>query len=307
VVFCSRQSTALPSHRLNLFMSEANPLHSSAALYVVATPLGNLRDITLRALDVLRVVDIVAAEDTRHSQRLLAAHGLSPRMLPVHEHNEQEGATRIIALLEAGQHVALITDAGTPAVSDPGARLVARVQAAGHPVVPIPGPCAAIAAMSVSGLASGQFRFVGFLPSKSTARRAAIDALRGDEAVLVFYEAPHRVNECLEDLVAVLEPEREIVFCRELTKLFEQVARMPLGEALAWLAADPNRSRGEFVLLLAPMAAGEGVPAEARRVLNLLMQEGLPVKSAAKLAASITGIARNALYDLALEIRDANA
>lgn len=286
-------------------MSDVNPLHPSAALYVVATPLGNLRDITLRALDVLRAVDIVAAEDTRHSQRLLAAHDISPRMLPVHEHNEQEGATRILSLLEAGQHVALITDAGTPAVSDPGARLVARVQAAGYPVVPIPGPCAAVAAMSVSGLATGQFRFVGFLPSKSTARRAEIEALRGEEAVLVFYEAPHRVRECIEDLASLLEAEREIVFCRELTKLFEQIARMPLGEALAWLDADPNRSRGEFVLLLAPVPKGEGVSAEAKRVLVLLLQEGIPVKSAAKLAAAITGDPKNALYELALEVRDA--
>jgi 16S rRNA (cytidine1402-2'-O)-methyltransferase len=289
------------------FMSDTHPLHASAALYVVATPLGNLRDITLRALDVLRAVDVVAAEDTRHSQRLLAAHGISPKMLPVHEHNEQEGATRILAMLAAGQHVALITDAGTPAVSDPGARLVARVQAEGYPVVPVPGPCAAVAALSVSGLASGQFRFIGFLPAKPAARRAELEILRGDEAVLVFYEAPHRVRECVEDLVAVLEPEREIVFCRELTKLFEQVARMPLAEALVWLAADPNRLRGEFVLLLAPVPKGEGLPADARRVLALLLQEGVPVKSAAKLAAAITGASKNALYDLALEMRDAGA
>jgi 16S rRNA (cytidine1402-2'-O)-methyltransferase len=192
-------------------------------------------------------------------------------------------------------------------VSDPGARLVARVQAEGYPVVPVPGPCAAVAALSVSGLASGQFRFIGFLPAKPAARRAELEILRGDEAVLVFYEAPHRVRECVEDLVAVLEPEREIVFCRELTKLFEQVARMPLAEALAWLAADPNRLRGEFVLLLAPVPKGEGLPADARRVLTLLLQEGVPVKSAAKLAAAITGASKNALYDLALEMRDAGA
>jgi len=284
-------------------MSDLNPLHASAALYVVATPLGNLHDITLRALEILRVVDVVAAEDTRHSQRLLAAHGLSPRMLPVHEHNEQEGATRIIALLEAGQHVALITDAGTPAVSDPGARLVARVQAAGFPVVPVPGPCAAVAALSVSGLGVGQFRFVGFLPTKPTARRAALEALRSDEATQIFYEAPHRVLECVEDMAATLEPEREIVFCRELTKLFEQIERMPLAQALDWLKADANRQRGEFVLLLAPAPVAEGVPAQARHVLELLLAEGLPVKSAAKLAAQISGTARNPLYDLALELK----
>lgn len=270
---------------------------------MVATPLGNLHDITLRALEILRVVDVVAAEDTRHSQRLLSAHGLSPRMLPVHEHNEQEGATRIIALLEAGQHVALITDAGTPAVSDPGARLVARVQAAGFPVVPVPGPCAAVAALSVSGLGVGQFRFVGFLPTKPTARRAALEALRSDEATQIFYEAPHRVLECVEDMAATLEPEREIVFCRELTKLFEQIERMPLAQALDWLKADANRQRGEFVLLLAPAPVAEGVSAQARHVLELLLAEGLPVKSAAKLAAQISGTARNPLYDLALELK----
>lgn len=285
-------------------MSEVNPLHSSAALYVVATPLGNLHDITLRALDVLRAVDVVAAEDTRHSQRLLSAHGISPRLLPVHEHNEQEGATRILALLEAGQHVALITDAGTPAVSDPGARLVARVQAAGFPVVPLPGPCAAIAAFSVSGL-GGQFRFVGFLPTKSAARRAQIESLRAESASLIFYEAPHRVLECVEDLAAVLEPEREIVFCRELTKLFEQVARMPLTEALDWLKADENRQRGEFVILLAPAPqAGDSIPVQAQRMLELLLAEGLPVKSAARLTSEISGVARNALYDLALAMRN---
>ncbi|MBK9218662.1 MAG: 16S rRNA (cytidine(1402)-2'-O)-methyltransferase [Uliginosibacterium sp.] len=291
------------------FMSDTHPLHASAALYVVATPLGNLRDITLRALDVLRAVDVVAAEDTRHSQRLLAAHGISPKMLPVHEHNEQEGATRILAMLAAGQHVALITDAGTPAVSDPGARLVARVQAEGYPVVPVPGPCAAaVAALSVSALrARASSASLAFCPPSLLRAVPRSEILRGDEAVLVFYEAPHRVRECVEDLVAVLEPEREIVFCRELTKLFEQVARMPLAEALAWLAADPNRLRGEFVLLLAPVPKGEGLPADARRVLTLLLQEGVPVKSAAKLAAAITGASKNALYDLALEMRDAGA
>lgn len=273
-------------------------------MYVVATPLGNLRDITLRALDVLKAVDVVAAEDTRHSQRLLSAYGISPRMLSLHEHNEQEGATRIISMLEAGQHVALITDAGTPAVSDPGARLVERVQAAGLPVVPVPGPCAAVTALSVSGLTMGQFHFVGFLPGKSSARQAAIEGLRGEEATLVFYEAPHRIRECIEDIVAVLEPEREIVFCRELTKLFEQIARMPLGAALSWLAEDANRSRGEFVLLVGAAPASEGVSVEACRVLGLLLHEGLPVKTASKLAAGITGASRNSLYDLALSMRE---
>ncbi|PLK47087.1 16S rRNA (cytidine(1402)-2'-O)-methyltransferase [Uliginosibacterium sp. TH139] len=285
-----------------ILLNEENPLHASPALYVVATPLGNRLDISLRALAVLRVVGTIAAEDTRHSLRLLDAHGISSKMLALHEHNEQEGATRIIALLEAGQHVALITDAGTPAVSDPGARLVARVQEAGFPVVPVPGACAAIAALSASGLAAAHFHFHGFLPPKPTARRTTLEGLRGIDAALVFYEAPHRVLETVEDLAAVLEPERELVFARELTKLFEQIARMPLGAALEWLRADPNRQRGEFVLLVGPAPQREGLPPEAERVLKLLLAE-LPLKTAAKLAAEITGAAKNALYELGLRLK----
>lgn len=283
-------------------LSDENPLHVSPALYVVATPLGNRADITLRALSVLRAVDLVAAEDTRHSQRLFDAHGISAKMFALHEHNEQEGATRIIGQLEAGRHVALITDAGTPAVSDPGARLVARVQEAGLSVVPVPGPCAAIAALSASGLTAPHFHFHGFLPVKQAGRRSALEALRGVNATLVFYEAPHRVLETVDDLVAVLEPAREIVVARELTKLFEQVARMPLADAPAWLRGDANRQRGEFVLLVGPAPAVEGIPPEAERVLKLLLEE-LPLKSAAKLAAAITGLSKNALYDHALQLR----
>ncbi|NSL56512.1 16S rRNA (cytidine(1402)-2'-O)-methyltransferase [Uliginosibacterium aquaticum] len=285
-----------------ILLNEENPLHASPALYVVATPLGNRLDISLRALAVLRVVGTIAAEDTRHSLRLLDAHGINAKMLALHEHNEQEGATRIIALLEAGQHVALITDAGTPAVSDPGARLVARVQEAGFPVVPVPGACAAIAALSASGLAAAHFHFHGFLPPKPTARRTTLEGLRGIDAALVFYEAPHRVLETVEDLAAVLEPERELVFARELTKLFEQIARMPLGAALEWLRADPNRQRGEFVLLVGPAPQSEGLPPEAERVLKLLLAE-LPLKTAARLAAEITGAAKNALYELGLRLK----
>lgn len=285
-----------------ILLNEENPLHASPALYVVATPLGNRLDISLRALAVLKAVGTIAAEDTRHSLRLLDAHGISAKMLPLHEHNEQEGATRIIALLEAGQHVALITDAGTPAVSDPGARLVARVQEAGYPVVPVPGACAAIAALSASGLTAAHFHFHGFLPPKPTARKAVLENLRGIDAALVFYEAPHRVLETVEDLIVVFEPEREIVFARELTKLFEQIARMPLSEAQAWITADPNRQRGEFVILIGPAPQAEGIPPEAQRVLKLLLAE-LPLKTAAKLAAEITGVAKNTLYDLALSLK----
>jgi 16S rRNA (cytidine1402-2'-O)-methyltransferase len=281
-------------------------LHRSPALYVVATPLGNRQDMTLRALAVLRAVDLVACEDKRHSQRLFDSHGLTPHTYALHEHNEQEGATRVIERLTQGQHVAFVSDAGTPAVSDPGARLVARVQEAGFPVIPVPGPCAAIAALSASGLTAARFQFVGFLPPKSAARRASIEALRGLDAALVFYEAPHRVLECVEDLVAVLEPEREIVVCRELTKMFEQIVRMPLGEALDWIKADSNRERGEFVLLVGPPLASEGIPPDAQRVLKLLLAE-MPLKTAAKLTAEITGINKNALYELALTLKDKEA
>jgi 16S rRNA (cytidine1402-2'-O)-methyltransferase len=282
-----------------LSLPEENPLHASPALYVVATPLGNRHDIGLRALAVLRAVDLVACEDTRHSQRLFDSFGLSPRTFALHEHNEQEGATRIIERLQQGQHVAFVSDAGTPAVSDPGARLVARVQEAGFAVIPVPGACAAIAALSASGLAAAHFHFYGFLPPKAAARKSALENLRGLDAVLVFYEAPHRVRECVEDLAAVLEPEREVVICREITKLFEQIARMPLSAALDWLDADDNRLRGEFVLLVGPAPREEALPAEARRVMSLLHAE-LPIKTAAKLAAAITGASKNELYAFAL-------
>lgn len=272
-------------------------------MYVVATPLGNLQDMSLRALALLKAVDAVAAEDTRHSQKLLDAFGITTRLVALHEHNEQAAAGQVIRMLEEGRHVALITDAGTPAVSDPGARAVARIQEAGFPVVPVPGACAAIAALSASGLADGHFHFHGFLPTKSAARKAQLDALRSVPGTLVFYEAPHRIAECLDDIAATLEPGRQIVVARELTKMFEQIVRMPLAEAPAWLAADPNRSRGEFVLLVSAAPPAEGLPPEAERVLGLLLAE-LPVKQAAKLAAAITGAPKNALYERALQLRE---
>jgi 16S rRNA (cytidine1402-2'-O)-methyltransferase len=278
------------------------PLSSTPSLYVVATPLGNLHDMTLRALAVLGAVDVVAAEDTRHSQRLLDAYGLKVRMMAVHQHNEQAAAGLLIDHLAAGRQVALITDAGTPAVSDPGARLVARVREAGYPVVPLPGPCAAVAALSVSGFAEGGFSFVGFLPAKSGPRRAALSALRDEPAAMVFYEAPHRILECVADMAAVFGGEREVLIAREMTKLHEQIERMPLADTAAWFAADANRVRGEFVLVLAGAPKSAGLDAEALRVLELLLAE-LPVKTAASLAAEITGAPRKALYAQALAHR----
>ena len=274
------------------------------ALYVVATPIGNLGDITLRALETLRGVDLVACEDTRHARHLLDHHGIKVPTLALHQHNENEAAEKLIRLLGEGKCLALVSDAGTPGVSDPGARTVAAVRAAGFKVIPLPGPNAAIAAMSAAGLADVRFLFVGFLPAKVGARRTAIAELAGVDAALVFYEAPHRVMETVAELVELLQPQREIVIARELTKMFEQIERMPLAAAPAWLAADANHQRGEFVLVVSAPPPREGMDAETERVLAALLNE-LPVKQAAKLAAEITGQPKNALYARALELKDA--
>jgi 16S rRNA (cytidine1402-2'-O)-methyltransferase len=276
----------------------------SLALYVVPTPLGNLGDMTQRAIEVLRQVPWVAAEDTRHSAPLLKHFGSSARLLAAHEHNEEAAAQQVIERLSGGESVALVSDAGTPAFSDPGARLVARVRAAGFRVVPLPGPCAAVTALSASGLAEPHFLFYGFLPAKAKQRE---DALRGLSALpfaLIFYEAPHRILETVESLTFVLGPHRTLIMARELTKLFETIHSGSLGEAYEWLTADANRQRGEFVLLVSAAKSTED-DGEGERVLRLLLDEGLPVKQAAKLAHSITGAGKNAMYDLALSLKHA--
>jgi 16S rRNA (cytidine1402-2'-O)-methyltransferase len=274
-------------------------------LYVVATPIGNLGDISARALAVLAQADLVAAEDTRTTGHLLAHHGIVAKMLALHEHNEMQRAPDLVAQMLAGKTIALVSDAGTPGISDPGALLVARARQAGVAVCPIPGANAAIAALSAAGLSAPHFLFYGFLPVKAAARRSALAALRGLPHALVFYEAPHRVAECVADLAETLGGEREIVIARELTKLFETIHSCSLGEAEIWLAADSNRQRGEFVLIVsgAPDQKQEGLPAEAERVLRLLLAE-LPLKQAAALAAAITGARKNELYDRALALRD---
>lgn len=272
------------------------------ALYVVPTPLGNLADLTRRAEEVLRGVKWIAAEDTRHSAPLLKHLGASARTLPAHQHNEHEAAARIVEKLQAGESVALVSDAGTPGISDPGARIVAAVRAAGGKVVPLPGPCAAVTAMSAAGLNEEHFLFYGFLPAKAGQRRQALEELRALPAALIFYEAPHRVLETVADLAAVLG-ERTLVVARELTKLFETVSSLPLGEAVEWFKADANRQRGEFVLIVSG-AMPEADDGEGERVLKLLLADGLPVKQAAKLAAAITGSAKNALYDRALQLKN---
>ena len=275
----------------------------SAVLYVVATPLGNLGDLTARAAAVLRAVPWVAAEDTRHSAPLLRHLGSAARLLPAHEHNEEAAAQQVIGKLAAGESVALVSDAGTPAVSDPGARLVARVREAGYPIVPLPGPCAAVTALSASGIAAPHWLFQGFLPTKAKQREEALRELAALPVALVFYEAPHRILETVAALATTLGAARRIVIARELTKLFETIHACPLGEAKAWLEADGNRQRGEFVLIVEAPAAAEGDSAEAERVLRLLLDDGLPVKQAAKLAHAITGAAKNDLYARALTLR----
>ncbi|MBZ0144457.1 MAG: 16S rRNA (cytidine(1402)-2'-O)-methyltransferase [Rhodocyclaceae bacterium] len=274
----------------------------TAALYVVATPLGNLGDIGARALEVLRGVDAVACEDTRQSRRLLDHFGIRAETFSLHEHNEAAASARLLRMLREGRTLALVSDAGTPAVSDPGARAVAAVRAAGFEVIPVPGPNAAIAALSASGLTDPHFLFYGFLPAKAAARRKAIAALKALPCALVFYEAPHRIEETVADLALELEPQRTLVIARELTKLFESIVCLPLTEASAWLAADENHRRGEFVLAVSAPPPAEGLPAEAERVLDLLLGE-LPLKQAVKLAAEISGASKNALYDLALARR----
>ena len=277
---------------------------SAGKLYVVATPIGNLADISARALAVLAHADLVAAEDTRTTGHLLAHHGIAAKLVALHEHNEMRRAAELVARIKAGDSVALVSDAGTPAISDPGALLVAEARAAGIAVCPIPGANAAIAALSASGLAAPHFLFYGFLPARPAARRAALDELRQLPHPMVFYEAPHRVTECVAALASILGGEREIVIARELTKVFETIHRCRLVEAGTWLAADANRQRGEFVLIVSGAQAEpeEGLPAEAERVLRLLLAE-LPLKQSAALAAAITGARKNELYARALALR----
>lgn len=278
---------------------------SKGTLYVVGTPIGNLRDITLRALEILSAVDCIAAEHIQHAQKLLAGHALHTthaRIMPLHQHNESSAVEKIIELLESGKSIALISDAGTPAISDPGALLVQQVLARNLPVVPIPGANAALCALSASGLIAPHFFFYGFLPAKSGERQRKLAGLKTLYAcTLVFYEAPHRVLECVMDMVAVLGTSREITFARELTKLFETIYTCTLGEALDWLQADANRLRGEFVLLLAPAAepGQEDISPQAVHALAILQRE-LPLKQAVQLAAEMTGESRKKLYARAL-------
>lgn len=273
------------------------------ALYVVATPIGNLRDITLRALDILGGVDVIAAEDTRNTSNLLKHYNLSvDKFLILHKHNERKALSKIVDLLSQNKSVALVTDAGTPAISDPGALLVQAVRDAGLRVIPIPGANAAIAALSASGLIDSHFLFYGFLPNKSSGRRSELHKLVTHPYTLIFYEAPHRIIECVSDLLDIFGGERIVVIAREITKLFENIHSCRLNEAVEWLESNPNNQKGEFVILLPGQETDQqDLDSEAVRVLTLLLKD-LPLKSAVQLTTKITGAGRNKIYQQALKL-----
>jgi 16S rRNA (cytidine1402-2'-O)-methyltransferase len=297
------ETQSSPIAQLPVIGEAAHQSYPTATLYIVATPIGNVTDISLRALQVLALVDAVACEDTRNTGNLLTRFGLNKPLIAAHQHNEREVAEKLITRLLGGERIALVSDAGTPGVSDPGARIVDAVRAAGLRVLPLPGASAAITALSASGLVCDRFYFVGFLPAKAKQREGALQQLAAVAATLVFYEAPHRILDCVEALSGVFEPARQVVFARELTKLFEEIHRCPLGEALAWVKADAHREKGEYVVLVEGAAAGSDADeAEAERILNILLAE-CSVKQAASLAAQITGGKKNALYQRALEIK----
>jgi 16S rRNA (cytidine1402-2'-O)-methyltransferase len=278
--------------------------YPAGALYVVATPIGNLADLSLRAIHVLSLVDAVACEDTRHTAPLLRHLGLDKPLLAVHEHNERDAAQGVLARLARGERVAYVSDAGTPAVSDPGAALVAAVQQAGHPTVPIPGASSAVTALSVAGDAQpGGFAFVGFLPTRGGERAQALKTIVVATAAQVLFEAPHRI-ESLSQALAEICPARRVTLCRELTKQFETVATMPAAQLPAWLAVDANRLRGEFVLVLHGLAAPADIAdATSHDPMLQTLMSALPLKQAVGLAAELTGAPRNALYARALALK----
>ena len=254
-------------------------------------------------MEVLALADVVAAEDTRNTAHLLSHHAIRAKQLvAVHQHNERGAAEKMVAQIRGGASIAFVSDAGTPAVSDPGAFLVQAVLAAGLRVIPIPGASAAVAALSASGLNAAHFLFYGFLPNKSAARRTTLQTLQDHPYTLVFYEAPHRIVECVNDLCAVYGNERQIILAREITKLFETIHSCRLSEAAAWLQSDSNQQRGEFVVLVSAAIPQEGISNETQRTLTVLLQE-LPLKQAVQLAVQITGAGRKALYQLALQLK----
>ncbi|WP_105101672.1 16S rRNA (cytidine(1402)-2'-O)-methyltransferase [Microbulbifer pacificus] len=272
-----------------------------AVLYIVATPIGNLADMVPRAVEVLQSADLVAAEDTRHSQRLFSHFSIETALVAYHDHSDDQRTSMILERLAQGQVVALISDAGTPLISDPGYRLVREARERGFPVVPIPGPCAFVAALSAAGLPSDRFTFEGFLPAKPLAREKSLQALAGETRTMVFYEAPHRVLDTLEAMRQRFGDAREAVIARELTKAFETIRLLPLAELVEWVRADSNQQRGEIVLLVrgADEARISELDAASERVMKLLLAE-LPPKRAAAVAAEITGVSKKLLYNWSL-------
>lgn len=270
-------------------------------LYVVATPIGNLGDLSPRALGVLSAVDAICAEDTRTTAQLLAHFGVSKPLKALHDHNETRIAAEVIAELQSGRSLALVSDAGTPLVSDPGYALVDAARRAGLTVQAVPGPCAVTAALSIAGLPTDEFLFAGFLPARPSARRARLQQLATETRTWVIYEAPHRIAECAQDLAELLGAGRQVFLARELSKRFEQSVRLPAGELPGWIAADANRLRGEFVLAVEGVPAGaEATTLDARTLLKALLTE-LPPAKAARLAATLTGEKRQMLYQLAVQ------
>ncbi|HSX50846.1 MAG TPA: 16S rRNA (cytidine(1402)-2'-O)-methyltransferase [Cellvibrio sp.] len=271
-------------------------------LYVVATPIGNLGDMVPRAVETLQTVAVIAAEDTRHSSRLLSHFDIKTPCIAYHDHSDETRVDQLVARMVAGDSVALISDAGTPLVSDPGYRLVRNARQAGVQVVPIPGACAMIAALSAAGLPSDRFAFEGFLPAKQVARCAQLQSLAADPRTLIFYEAPHRILETLQDMAQVFGAEREVVMARELTKTFETIKGDKVGDLAAWVEGDSNQQRGEIVLLVhgAPKPENEAMTPEQIHVMQVLLDE-LPVKQAAAIGAKLTGLKKNFLYDWALQ------
>lgn len=274
------------------------------ALYVVATPIGNLDDISLRALDVLAHVDVVAAEHTQNSRNFLSKHGIKTQLIHVHQHNERSSTDTILSLLNDGRSVALITDAGTPCVSDPGALVVHQVRAQGFTVIPIPGANAAICALSASGYTDPHFLFYGFLPARSSLRKSELTALKSLPYTLIFHEAPHRIIECITDMLSIFGSDRIVTIARELTKLFETIKTAPLEEISIWLQSDSNQQKGEFVLLVegAELQEKTLLSEQTQHTLKCLLAE-LPLRQAVKLTAEITAENKNTLYQFALEIK----
>lgn len=275
----------------------------AGTLYIVATPIGNLGDISQRALDILSQVDVIACEDTRHTQRLLTAFSIKNKTMSMHDHNERQRQEQISAMLQQGKSIALVSDAGTPLISDPGFHLVRHCRQLGLSVTPVPGACAAIAALSSAGLPTDRFTFEGFLPSKSGARQGRLSELANESRTMVFYDAPRRAIDTIEDIVSVLGGERYVVIARELTKTFETIHSDSAEKLLSWLQQDPNQLKGEMVLIIEGHKVDpEAISPQVIDTLKLLLDE-LPPKKACAITAKIHGVKKNALYDLALSFK----